>query len=202
MKESLPHLHQLLRHLQHVPYLASKNIFRVAEHFMRMDHEKREQFIRALTAACTMTVPCGTCGAWKEVARGCAWCDNHMRNRSLVCVVETWHDLCAIERAGGYSGVYHVLGGVICPLEGVGPEHLSIDALYARAAGESVKEVVLALSQTIEGEVTATYIAKRLAPLRGSIIVSAISKGMPVGASLEMTDRITVSKAIAERRPL
>jgi recombination protein RecR len=116
-----------------------------------------------------------------------------------VCVVETWQEILAIEQTKGYLGVYHVLGGSISPLEGVGPEDLTINALLDRVNKGMIKEVILATNQTPEGEATATYIARKL---KGNEIdISCLARGLPVGSSLEGMDRLTVFKALSERRP-
>ena len=117
-------LAQLLKVLQQVPYLASKNMYRVANHFLHMDQKKAEQFCQVLQEAKMNIAYCSTCFVWQEKSRPCTFCDATKRDQALVCVVETWQELLAIEKTGGYTGVYHVLGGAICPLEGVGPENL------------------------------------------------------------------------------
>ena len=202
MKEHLPALHELVRHLQQVPYLASKNVYRVAHYFLEMPEERMHQFLKVLEAAWRSTLRCEICNAWKERELACAWCYATKRNRSVVCVVETWHDLVAIERAGGYDGIFHVLGGVICPLDGVGPEDLAIQTLCKRLNEGVVQEVILALNQTLEGEATSLYIIRMLSSYRTQVRITTMSRGMPVGSLLEMMDRITIGKAITERRPV
>jgi recombination protein RecR len=135
---------------------------------------------------------------WKERDKNCLFCDSPKRDASVICVVETWHELIAIEKTRGYTGLYHVLGGAICPLEGIGPEDLSINLLITRI-NEKVKEVILATNQTPEGEATATYIAHKLK--NKSIIISCLARGIPVGSQLESMDHVTVFKALSERRP-
>jgi recombination protein RecR len=112
-------------------------------------------------------------------------------------VVETWHDLCAIERSGGYHGDYHVLGGALCPLEGVGPDDLTVEVLVGRI-GPIHKEVVLAMNQTPEGEATATYVVRSLRDKE--ILITRLAQGVPAGGSLEYTDRLTLCKALSERK--
>lgn len=202
MKDNLPALHELLRHLQQVPYLASKNVYRVAYHFLQMPEEKMRLFLQVLESAWRNTIHCDQCNALQERDKGCAWCSSPKRKARLVCVVETWHDLTAIERAGGYDGVYHVLGGAICPLDGVGPDDLALKSLIARVASGAVDEIILALNQTLEGEATATYIIRLLTPYRAHIRITSVSRGVPVGSVWEMTDRLTIGKAITERRPV
>ena len=197
--DRLPSLNQLLKSLQQVPYLASKNMFRVASYFLSADDHKIEQFCRVLLEAKKNLFKCECCCVWQERGRECLFCADERRDQSLLCVVESWHDLLIIERAGGYRGVYHVLGGVICPLEGVGPENLMIDALIKRVESGVVSEIIFALNQTPEGEATAAYIAKKIR--LHELKLSSLARGMPVGSSLEYMDRLTVHKALSERRP-
>lgn len=196
--EQLPSLQNFLKYLQQVPYLASKNLYRVAHHFLEMPHDRRVQFIAALQYACEQTQQCETCCSWREKERGCYWCTNARRNQRIVCVVETWHDLCAIERAGGYQGAFHVLGGVISPLEGLGPEDLSIDALVKRVSQGTVEEIILATNPTLEGEATAIFIFRKLKEF--GVRFTCLSRGLPTGSLMESMDRLTVGKAVAERR--
>jgi recombination protein RecR len=197
MLTDLPSLVHLLKSLQQVPYLASKNIYRVATHFLDMDIQRLEQFCDALKQAKENIVYCQICFFWQEKGNPCSLCGSPRRDQSVICVVETWQELIAIEKTGGYKGVYHVLGGVICPLEGIGPEQLTIAPLINRASG-AVKEIILAMNQTPEGEATAAFIASKLKGT--SVIVSCLARGIPVGSSLEFMDRLTVYKALSERR--
>lgn len=202
MNEQLPRLQELIRLLQQVPHLASRNVYRVAQHFLEMPEERRRKFIATLEETCRETTKCRICGAWKETNLTCGWCSAPQRDQRMLCVVETWHDLCAIERTGNYRGVFHVLGGAICPLDGIAPEDLSLDLLMDRISQGSVTELILAMNQTLEGEATTAYILRVLGSKRSTLTVSCLSRGVPVGSSLDMMDRLTVGKAIAERRPL
>ena len=199
--DNMPHLQQLLRQLQQVPYLASKNLYRVAHFFLQMDERKLEQFIHTLKEMHLHIVQCETCCAWKERDMSCTWCAEAHRDQSIICVVETWHDLCAIEKSGAFPGSYHVLGSALCPLEGIGPEDLTIEQLMTRVQ-KDCKEIILPMNQTPEGEATAAFIARRLEPFvhTHSLKITCLSRGVPVGSSLEMMDRLTVFKAMAERR--
>lgn len=199
MQGQSPTLVQLLKTLQQVPYLATKNIYRLATHFLQMEPQKLEHFCAILLKAKDAVVPCSTCYVWKEAGESCNFCDSPKRDRRIVCVVETWQELLAIEKTGGYAGTYHILGGVICPLEGMGPEDLTVNALVARVKAHAVTEIILATNQTPEGEATAAYIAHKLKEIPVSI--SCLARGIPVGSSLEFMDRITVYKALSERRP-
>ncbi len=198
MIDNLPSMQQLLKNLQQVPYLASKNIYRVAAHFLTMDANKVEQFCKVILDAKNNITRCSTCFTWIEKNRNCFFCTSTKRNLAQICVVETWQELLSIEKTGGYQGVYHVLGGAISPLDGLGPEDLTIDALLARVSS-NVEEVILATNQTPEGEATAAYIASKLK--ERSVKISCLARGIPVGSSLEFMDRLTVYKALSERRP-
>lgn len=197
MFQELPTFAQLLKGLQQIPFLASKNLYRVAEHFLQMEPERVEQFCALLAHAKENIVKCDECFCWKERARPCSFCSSPKRDKQLVCVVETWQELFAIEKTDGYQGVYHVLGGAICPLEGIGPDELTIAPLIRRVEN-GVREIILATNQTPEGEATAAFIARKL---KGTnVVVSCLARGLPVGSSLEAMDRVTVYKALSERR--
>lgn len=201
--DGLPTLQQLLRQLQRVPYLASKNLYRVAQHFLSLPPEQLELFCRALREAQVNLTRCSRCCAWQERTAGCLFCDAPKRDHTAICVVETWYDLTAIERSGGYNGEYHVLGGALSPLDGIGPEDLSVDVLVERVSqnkDQSAKsrEIILAMNQTPEGEATASFVARAL---RGKpVTITCLARGMPVGSTLEFMDRLTLNKALSERR--
>lgn len=199
MFEDLPSLMKLLKNLQQVPYLASKNLYRVATYFLQMDQARAEQFCKILLDAKQKLVQCDTCFCWQEKDRSCSYCASPKRDQSIVCVIETWQEMLALEQTRGYNGVYHVLGGVICPLDGIGPEDLTIEQLVTRVETGTIQEIILATSQTPEGEATAAFIARKLKD--ASIIVSCLARGLPVGSSLGAMDRLTVYKALSERRP-
>lgn len=189
---------EFLAHLQQIPYLASRNIYRVAAYFLHMDEQKAEQFCQTIKKIKQMVVQCEVCCTWKEKETACPFCTHPKRDQKVVCVVETWHELMAVEKTGGYHGVYHVLGGVISPLNGINPEDLSIQKLLARVHG--LQEIILATNQTPEGEATASYIAHQLKEY-SELKVTCLARGIPVGSSLEYIDRVTVYKALTDRRP-
>jgi len=207
MLDKLPTLAHLIKQLQQVPYVASKHIYRIAHHFLEMDNERLEQFCSVLKAAHEKLAKCTTCFVWRERTSECMFCASTKRTKKIICVVETWYDLWSIERTGSYQGVYHVLGGAICPLDGIGPEDLTIKDLRLRVATGECEEIILALNQTPEGEATSAYIAKKLQGVMMSdgvtpvsVKITCLARGIPVGSTLEMMDRLTVHKAISERR--
>ncbi len=198
MIEQSPSLLALLKQLQKVPYLASKNIYVVAQHFLDLDVQATEQFCRVLTALKQNMEKCTECWSWKERDKGCPFCTSVKRDKSIICVIETWRDLIAIEKTGGYHGMYHVLGGALSPLDGIGPDELTVKQLVERVDREC-SELIFAFNQTPEGEATASYIATKLKGRQ--LRISCLARGLPVGSSLEMMDRLTVYKALSERRP-
>jgi recombination protein RecR len=198
MLHDLPTVAQLIKGLQQVPYLASKNLYRVVEHFLHMDERKMEQFCAMLLQAKQNVQKCQVCFTWCEKNNICTFCGSAKREKNIVCVVESWQELLAIEQTKGYTGVYHVLGGIIYPLEGIGPEHLTIEPLIERVHTHHITELILALSQTPEGEATSAYIANKLKG--SSVTITCLARGLPVGSSLGTMDRLTVFKALSERR--
>lgn len=197
MLSDVPTLNQLIQLLQQVPYLASKNVYKVASYILDMGKPQLEQFCASLLKAHDQLLICATCFFWKERTRECLFCSSHRRDQALICVVEQWYDLLAIEKTQGYMGVYHVLGGAISPLEGIGPEDLTIASLIKRVE-LGAREIILATNQTPEGEATAAFIGSKLKHL--SVKITCLARGLPVGSSLAGMDRITIYKALSERR--
>ncbi|MBP9765039.1 recombination protein RecR [Candidatus Babeliales bacterium] len=197
MIDKLPTVKKLMRHLHQVPFLASKNLYRVASYFLHMQDEQLQQFCTALQEAKRRIVLCDRCFVWQEKGSTCIFCDDATRDRATICVVESWHELLVIERTDAFKGMYHVLGGVISPLDGITAQDLHIDALVQRATGD-VQEIIFALNQTPEGEATSAFIARKL---QGhSVKITCLAKGVPIGSNLEFVDRLTVGKALADRR--
>lgn len=198
MFQDSPSLQKLVRHLQKVPYLASKNVYRVVMHFLEADEQSVHDLCRALVEVKKTVRQCSSCFNWTEHPNRCGICASKSRDLGVICVVESWFDLWAIEKGGEFKGVYHVLGGVLCPLEGIGPDDLQIASLVSRVQ-ESPKEVILAINPTPEGEATASYIHTKIknhVPL-----ISRLASGVPIGSSLAYMDRVTIAKALFDRRP-
>ncbi len=141
---------------------------------------------------------CEICGNITENSP-CSICANPSRDHSLICVVEDFNDLLAIENTSQFNGVYHVLGGLISPADGMGPADLNIEALLNRCSDETVKEVILALNATVEGDTTMFYLGRKLRTL--PVLVTAMSRGIAVGAELEYTDEITLARSLQNRTP-
>ncbi|MBN1549065.1 recombination protein RecR [Candidatus Babeliales bacterium] len=199
MVDHLPSLSRLLKTLQQVPYLASKNLYRVATHFLSMDEQQIELFCDRIREAQKNISRCPICCTWVEQNHACYFCSSPKRDHSVICVVESWQELLAIEKTGGYKGMYHILGGALSPLDGIDVDDLTVDLLLKRIASD-VKEIILAMNQTPEGEATSAYIAHKLKGAEG-LKITCLARGVPVGSSLEYMDRVTVYKALSERRP-
>lgn len=177
-----------------LPGVGKKTALRLALHLLKCSPEDAEGLAQSVLALRKNTRRCIVCNNITE-QEICLICQNPKRDQETVCVVEEIRDLLAIERTRGYNGLYHVLGGVINPLAGIGPGQLAIEGLITRAS--ACKEIILALNATMEGETTAFYIAKKLRDL--PIIVSAPARGLPVGGELELADEVTLARSIEKR---
>ena len=182
-----------------LPGIGPKTAQRLTFHSMAATPESTERLAAALRDLHEGVRPCTRCFF---IAEGdlCAICANPSRDQTVMCVVEEPLDVLAVERSGEFGGVYHVLGGALSPIDGVGPDQLTIDALERRLDGGEVREVVIATDPDVEGEATAHYLGDRLAP-RG-IAVSRLAHGLPAGADLQYADEVTVARAFAGRRAL
>lgn len=181
-----------------LPGIGRKTALRLVLHLLKQDKSNTEQFAAALTAMREGIRECRQCHNLSDDEL-CQICTDPRRDRSLVCVVENIRDLMAIEDTGQFRGLYHVLGGVISPIEGVGPSDLNIESLEARAKQGEIREAIMAISPTIEGETTIFYIAKKLKPL--DVRVSAIARGVSFGGDLEYADELTLGRSIVARTP-
>ena len=191
-------LDALIQLLAKLPGLGPRSARRAALHLVKRRETLMQPLAEAMLAVADSIKACSICGNL-DTADPCAICADQRRDAALLCVVEDVADLWAIERTVAFRGRYHVLGGTLSALEGVGPEDLRIDALVARA-GSGVREVILALNATVEGQTTAHYIMDRLAPT--GVAVSRLAHGVPVGGELDYLDEGTLSAALAQRRPL
>ena len=194
MIKPLARLHEQLRRL---PGIGSKTALRLAYHVLDMQVEDVRELAEALINAREQIRVCSCCFNLCD-SELCDICKDKERNRSVVCVVEQPQDLMAMERSRGYKGLYHVLHGVLSPLDGVGPEQLKIKDLLIRLQSGEIKEVIVATNSDVEGEATATYLAHLLKPM--GVTVSRIAHGLPVGGDLEYADEVTLSKALENRR--
>lgn len=199
MTKKLPSFDQLVRLLQHIPHVPSKNIFKIADFFLHMTPEQLDQFCVSLKNAHTKISLCQKCFFLTEQSTLCEFCANQNRNKHIICVVETWHDLLAIEKTNAYEGVYHVLGGALSPLDGITVDQLYIDPLVERVRNDQIEEIILCTNQTPEGEATAMFVARKLKGL--PVTISCLARGLPVGSYVGSSDKLTVYKALTYRRP-
>lgn len=179
-----------------LPGIGKKTAMRLSLHLLKADERVTVDLASPLVSLRTQTRYCKQCGHISE-AELCGICSNHKRDQSLICVVEDSRDILAIEETHQYQGLYHVLGGIISPMSGVGPDELNIDPLVERSRSEVVKEIILAISPTMEGDTTAFYLSKRLSDC--DVKISNIARGVAVGGDLEYTDSITLGRSIQTR---
>ena len=192
-------IERLIQLLAKLPGLGPRSARRAALALLKKRDTLLEPLADALREAADAILTCEVCGNL-DTQTPCAICSDPRRDPHVLCVVEDVADLWAIERTAAFRGRYHVLGGTLSALEGVGPEDLRIDALIARAAGGEIKELILALNATVEGQTTAHYVTDRLAGT--GVAVSRLAHGVPVGGELDYLDEGTLSAALAQRRPL
>lgn len=181
-----------------LPGIGRKTALRLVLHLLKQDKNFTERFTGALSAMREGIRECRVCRNLSDDEL-CRICADARRDRSLACVVESVRDLMAIEETGQYRGLYHVLGGVISPIEGIGPSDLNIDDLVTRVQEGEIKEVIMAISPTIEGETTVYYLSRKLQPL--GVQVSAIARGVSFGGDLEYADELTLGRSIVARVP-
>lgn len=179
-----------------LPGIGKKTALRLVLHLLKKDEPTTLALAEALSTLRTSIQYCRECHNISDGER-CSICLSHNRDRSLVCVVEDTRDVLAIENTAQYRGLYHVLGGIISPIEGVGPSDLHIDSLVSRVEFGETKEIILALSPTMEGDTTAFYLTKKLRPY--NLRLSTIARGIPVGNELEYADEITLGRSILSR---
>lgn len=187
----------LIDELGHLPGIGPKSAQRLAFHLLAADPAEVARLTSALTTVKEKVRFCLTCGNVSEEDQ-CAICRNPRREPGVLCVVEEPKDVVAIERTREFRGLYHVLGGAISPIEGVGPDQLRIRQLMARLSDSTITEVIIATDPNVEGEATATYLARLMQPLE--VRVTRLASGLPVGGDLEYADEVTLGRAFAGRR--
>jgi recombination protein RecR len=198
-------IEELVAELAKLPGIGRKTAQRLTFHLLKQPPEVAARLAQAIHRVRDQVTACGTCGNLSD-EDPCALCRDPRRDETVLCVVEEAGDVTAIERAGQYRGRYHVLGGRLSPLEGIGPESLRVDALVARVAnglgggGGSVREVIIATNPSMEGEVTATLLQQLLRPT--GVRVTRIARGLPVGGDLEYADGVTIAQSLLARREM
>ena len=190
---------QLIEELSRLPGIGRKTASRLTFYLLKQPRESASRLSDAILQVKDRISFCETCGNIAE-GRTCIHCLDPRRDESVICVVEEPSDIHVIEKSGGFRGRYHVLHGRLSPLDGVGPEALNVDRLAERVRQGGVEEVILATNPDVEGEATALYLRRALAPL--GVRVTRIARGIPMGGSLKFLDEITVGEALAGRREL
>ena len=189
----------LYEQLRRLPGVGSKTAMRLAYHIIDMPEGEVQQLAEALSNAKKSIHYCSQCFNLTDGEK-CAICSDPSRDNFTICVVEQPQDIAAMERSHGYNSLYHVLHGVLSPLDGIGPDKLKIRELFQRLQRESISEIIIATNSDVEGEATATYLAQLLKPI--GITVSRIAHGLPMGGDLEYADEVTLSKALENRRAM
>ncbi len=181
-----------------LPGVGRKTALRLVLHLLRQPAQDAEQFGHALIALRRGIRYCRICNNICE-GETCNICSDERRDASLVCIVEDIRDVMAIENTGQYRGVYHVLGGIISPMDGIGPSQLNLETLPSRISEQGIREVIMALSTTMEGDTTVFYISRKLKHL--PVLITTIARGIAVGGELEYADEITLGRSIINRMP-
>ena len=190
-------LENAVRELSRLPGVGRKTALRLALHILRRDESEGVALGESIINLRRNIRYCSVCHNISE-SEVCEVCGNDRRDHSCVCVVENVRDVMSIENTGQYSGVYHVLGGVISPMDGIGPDQLEINSLVERVAAGGIKEVILALAATMEGETTNFYIFRKLGAVPG-VKITQLARGMAVGNEIEYTDELTLGRSILQR---
>jgi recombination protein RecR len=191
-------LARLIDQFERLPGIGPRTAQRLALHLLRQPEEQIRAFADALLAARSQVGQCRSCFHLSAEPL-CEICRNEERNTGVICVVADSRDLLALERTHEFRGQYHVLGGLISPMDGVGPELLQIQPLVARVSRDNASEVILALTPSVEGDTTSLYLARLLRPFTS---VSRIAYGLPMGSELEYADEVTLARALEGRRPV
>lgn len=184
-----------------LPGIGKKSAGRLVNYILKADSSWVKRFSTQLATLQDKIKPCSICGCWTE-NDPCSICSNSLRDHSLICVVEQPQDVSTIESSHEFNGLFHVLGGVIAPLEGIGPDQLRIAELLERVKSGDVKEVILATNPTVEGDTTALYIQRILLSEKPDLIVTRLASGIPVGGDLEYADRLTLARSFRGRQKL
>ena len=199
MANNIVPLNELISQFERLPGIGKKTAQRLAYSILEQPPERAEKFAEALVNARRKIHFCKVCQSFTDL-EVCGICDDIKRDKSVICVVADPKDVMAFERTREYNGVYHVLHGVISPLDGVGPEQLRIKELMARLSDGEVTEIIMATNPTVEGEATASYLSRLIKPM--GIKVSRLAYGIPVGGDLEYADKFTLVRALEGRNEI
>ena len=192
-------LNELIAQFERLPGIGKKTAQRLAFNILEQPPERAQKFAEALVNARKKIHFCNVCQGFTDLER-CAICDDATRDRSVICVVAEPKDVMAFERTREFCGTYHVLHGVISPMDGIGPDNLRIKELMARLSSNEVKEIIMATNPTVEGEATASYISRLVKPM--GVKVTRLAYGIPVGSDLEYADEFTLARALEGRNEI
>jgi len=199
MAQNVAPLAKLIEQFERMPGIGRKSAQRLAFYILNMNKDEAKAFTDTIIQAHEKIRRCKVCSDLTDDEL-CYVCKNVSRDKSIICVVEDSRDVLAIERTHEFHGVYHVLHGVISPMNNIGPEDITVKALISRLGSDEVKEVIMATNPTVEGEATAMYISRLIKPL--GLSVTRLAYGVPVGADLEYADEVTLSRALEGRREI
>jgi recombination protein RecR len=195
----MPVIEELTREFSRLPGVGPKTALRLVHHLMKGSADDARRLSRAIHDVADRIRPCRRCGNFSEDEL-CSVCSNPRRDSATVCVVEEAYEVSAIERTGRYGGLYHVLGGRLSPLDGIGPDQLNVAGLISRIRDEGVQEVIVATNSSVEGEATAVYLENVVRPMGPR--VTRLARGIPIGSDLEYVDGTTLAEAIVGRREM
>lgn len=199
MPDFAPSITRLIDELKHLPGIGQKTAQRLAFYLLRADRDRALALSDAIREAKETIRECSICNNITD-ADPCLFCESSSRDKRLICVVEDATNIQAVEKTRQFSGLYHVLGGALSPLQGIGPDQLKIKSLIERLKAGTTEEIIMATNPTAEGEATAVYLSKLIKPL--GVRVTRIAMGIPVGSDLEYADEVTMLKAMEGRRDL
>lgn len=198
MKVLSKHIEEAVEQLSSLPSVGKRTALRLALHLLKRDDDEIERFAQAFVKMKQNIHFCQSCGNIADDVQ-CEICSNPLRDHEVVCVVEDIRDVMAIEETNSYRGIYHVLGGIISPMDGIGPSDLNIETLLNKVNEGKVNEVIFALNATMEGDTTSFYLYKKLSEF--NVIISTLSRGVSVGTELQYADELTLSSSIENRTP-
>jgi recombination protein RecR len=192
------YIEEAVEQLSSLPGIGKRTALRLVLNLLNRSEAEIERFSNSFTSMKINVKKCSSCGNVSDLEL-CTICSNPKRNKEQICVVEDIRDVLAIEATESYNGIYHVLGGIISPMDGIGPGDLNITTLIEKLKNEKIKEIIFALSATMEGDTTNYYLYKKIVPF--SIEVTTLSRGVSVGAELQYADELTLSRSLLHRQP-
>ncbi len=198
MKVPSKHIEKAVEQLASLPGIGKRTALRLALNLLKRSDQEIDDFTQSIQLMKENVIECGSCGNVTD-SEICEICINPKRDHSTICIVEDIRDVMAIESTEAYKGIYHVLGGIISPMDGIGPSDLNITSLIKKVEKEDIKEIIFALSPTMEGDTTNFYLFKKLQPF--GIAITTLSRGVAVGTELQYADEVSLSRSLSSRKP-